>query len=143
MSNLDNSNSFQSLNTMPNQPQTVTSTDVKNGTIQVGQGDSVTNTRDIIEQLVKVFPAGLTEGAIVSKLMSTFGIEKDVAKACYDAAVEQIAANQNKNPNEIKNNPALVSGEDKKQSMDKLNDWGNYQKQMLDMQNSANTQGGD
>ena len=142
MSDFQNSD-FKSLDSVTRQNQTVTSTDIKNGNISIGQGDNVINTRDIIEQLVRIFPAGLTEGAIVNKLMATFNIEKDVAKACYDAAVEQIAAQQNMNPNEIKNNPALVSGEDKKDSMQRLNDFGNFNKQMLDMQNSANTQGGD
>ena len=131
MSYLNNKNTINSLNTTNIQPQVVTAADVKFGNIQVGSEESNTSTADIISQLVSTFKSGIPvgfESSIINQLKSTYNLTQEVAKACVDAAAAEIASKNKK---------------DSKDSMDKMNDWGNYQKQMLNMQNSANTQGGD
>lgn len=131
MSDLDNKNAMNSLNAAKVQPQVVTTADVKFGNVQVGSDESNISTVDIIGQLVSTFKSGIPvgfESSIINQLKSTYNLTQEVAKACVDAAAAEIAS-KNK--------------QDSKDSMDKMNDWGNYQKQMLNMQNSANTQGGD
>ena len=131
MSDLDNKNAMNSLNAAKIQPQVVTAADVKFGNVQVGSDESNMSTVDIIGQLVSTFKSGIPvgfESSIINQLKSTYNVTQEVAKACVDAAAAEIAS-KNK--------------QDSKDSMDKMNAWGNYQKQMLNMQNSANTQGGD
>lgn len=132
MSDLDNKNTLNSLNTAKVQPQVVTTADVKFGNVQVGSEESNMSTVDIIGQLVSTFKSGIPvgfESSIINQLKNTYNLTQEVAKACVDAAAAEIAS---KNKQDSKDS-----------TMDKMNDWGKYQKQMLDMQNSANTQGGD
>ena len=118
---------------------------VKNSTEMVGSNETINSTKSIVDALVKVFPAGLAEGVVVDRLMSTYHIDKDVAKTCYKSALEEVMKKTNTSKQELQTNAsALVSGEDKKKDgMDNLNAWGDYQKMMLDTSSSGSTQGGD
>lgn len=127
------------------QNKTILPQEAKNSTEMVGYGEDKTSTKDITEALVKVFPAGMQEGTVISRLMTTYHIDRETAKACYDAAIDEVVSKNNLTKSELQNNAsALVSGEDKKKDgMDNLNAWGDYNKMMMGMDSSASTQGGD
>ena len=147
MSNFENTRSLSSMNLGAKKDNEIISKeDAISSEKTVGSGDTLNSTQSIVNALVKVFPAGLAEEVVVKKLMSTYHIDKDTAKACYDAAIEQVANKNNVSKAEIQKNPALVNGENKKKQdgMRNLNDWGKYQKQLLEnSSNSGAPQGGD
>ena len=148
MSNFENTRSLSSMNLSANKKDNdiISKEDAISEEKTVGSGDTLNSTQSIVNALVKVFPAGLAEEVVVKKLMSTYHIDKDTAKTCYDAAIEQVAKKNNVSKTAIQKNPGLVNGENKKKQKDgmsNLNDWGKYQKQLLENSNSGAPQGGD
>lgn len=146
MSNFENTRSLSSMNLGSAKDEIISKKDVISSEKTVGSGDTLNSTKSIVDALVKVFPAGLAEGVVVDKLMTTYHIDKETAKACYDAAIEQVAKKNNVSKTEIQNNPALVSGEDKKKNdgMSNLAAWSKYQQTMLETSNNSGApQGGD
>ena len=55
----------------------ITSKTAKNSMQMVGSEDTMTSTKSIVETFTKVCPAGLSEGAVVDKLMTTYKIDKE------------------------------------------------------------------
>ena len=105
----------------------------KNSKSMVGNDEVVNSTESIVDTLVKVFPAGLSEGAVVDRLMSTYKIDKDTAKTCYKAALDEVSKKSKVSKSEIQTNASALSNEGKKDGMDNLNAWGDYQKTIMDV----------
>ncbi len=115
----------------------ITSRTAKNSPQMVGSEDTMTSTKSIVETLTKVFPAGLSEGAVVDKLMTTYKIDKETAQACYKSALDEVSKKSKVSKLEIQNNADALTSENGKDGIDNLNAWGNYQKMMLDTKTEA------
>ena len=140
MSNIGDSgvSSFGTSNVNKDVSSKVSSEEVKNGNQNLV--DEEVSTDEIIQELVKVFPAGLPAGVVVNKLMATYHIDRATAEECYNSAAAQVGDEKDVTKSDLQDDPNSVSdNEDKKTAMDNLNAWGAYQKTLFDTQSSKDT----